>query len=218
MKPISATPSSETYPPRQVPPLPRRAAPWACRPGGECSERCIPVSESVICANLRLYPPGVMSGDELRRQRGRLGLTQRALADRVGVGLRTITSWEALGARALSATAEGRLNTILGPKISSVPGALAHVSDLELIAELARRLGAASSSVLAAGSTGVTDDPRSSAVEDYPADATAEGVMGTPKNERPSYQATTPKGPLRRVRVQSVDGDSPQWRHRGERP
>ena len=48
---------------------------------------------------------GVMTGDDLRLQRGRLHLTQRELADRVGVGLRTVTTWEALGAQALPGTA-----------------------------------------------------------------------------------------------------------------
>ena len=54
-----------------------------------------------------------MSGDELKRQRGRMRLTQRELADRIGVGLRTVTSWEALGSRPLPGTAEGRLNCCL---------------------------------------------------------------------------------------------------------
>src|SRR6478609_7663438 len=65
-------------------------------------------------AQRRGYPPWVMTGDELRRQRGRLRLTQRELADRVGVGLRTVTGWEARGPRALPATAEGRLHAVLG--------------------------------------------------------------------------------------------------------
>src|SRR5690349_7405115 len=82
-----------------------------------------------------------MTGDELRRQRGRLRLTQRGLADRVGVGLRTVTTWESLGSRPLPGTAEGRLTAIFGPADVRPPRGLSELSDLELIAELARRLG-----------------------------------------------------------------------------
>jgi len=41
-----------------------------------------------------------MTGDELKRQRGRLRLTQRELAVRIGVGLRTVTTWESLRCQA----------------------------------------------------------------------------------------------------------------------
>src|SRR6478735_6578170 len=120
-----------------------------------------------------------MTGDELRRQRGRLRLTQRELADRVGVGLRTVTSWEARGPRPLPGAAEGRLTAVVGSTDHGPHRALADVSDLELIAELARRLNLSRAGTTArpgvadrldAGSSGL-----SFAGEDYPSDASADG-------------------------------------------
>jgi hypothetical protein len=133
-----------------------------------------------------------MTGDELRRQRGRLSLTQRELANRVGVGLRTVTSWESLGSRPLPGTAEGRLTAIFGPADVGPPRGLSEVSDLELIAELARRLALPRVGTNTDRTAGVTADvpfsARSSTEVDYPSDASAQGIVGTPRNETPGHE------------------------------
>ena len=144
---------------------------------------------------------GMMTGDDLRLQRGRLHLTQRELADRVGVGLRTVTTWEALGAQRLPGTAQGRLEAVFGATDGTGIRSLAEVSDLELIAELARRLNATRirehSDQLAEVShlIGKRDPhtlrvPTSQSVEeDYPSDASAQGTIGTPTNDEPARQS-----------------------------
>jgi transcriptional regulator with XRE-family HTH domain len=144
-----------------------------------------------------------MTGDELRWQRGRLRLTQRQLADRAGVGLRTVTSWEARGSGPLPASAEARLTAIVRTADDSPPRALSDVSDLDLIAELARRLSLPRVSTTAR---------RTSDGEDYPSEASAEGIVGTPKNET-AHLATTSRRRPHRVSLQSIDGDSPERRH-----
>jgi len=162
-----------------------------------------------------------MTGDELRWQRGRLRLTQRALADRVGCGLRTVTTWEALGPRPLPGTAEGRLAAIFGPTDAGPPRALAEVSDLELIAEVARRLSLPRVSTTAQQRADATVDAgsaaRPAADQDYPSDASAQGIVGTPKNETPAHQSTTTRRSPRGGWVQPVDGASPERRHRRQR-
>ena len=161
-----------------------------------------------------------MTGDELRWQRGRLRLTQRELADRVGVGLRTVTTWEALGPRPLPGTAEGRLTATFGPADDGQPRALAEVSDLELIAELARRLSLPRVSTSAHQSAATVDAPsaeRPLNEEDYPSDASAQGIVGTPSNETPTHQRTTTRRSPRGGLVQPVDGASPERRRRRQR-
>src|SRR6476469_9402175 len=108
-----------------------------------------------------------MTGDELNRQRGRMRLTQRELADRIGVGLRTVTTWEALGSRPLPGTAEGRLHAVFGFPDTGPPRALSEVSDLELIAELARRLGLPRVGTNRPPTHGETPAARASIEEDY---------------------------------------------------
>lgn len=84
------------------------------------------------------------TGNDLRRARARLGLKQRELADVSAVSLRSINTWEALGDNDIPATAERRLASVLAlaePEPARAPFSLATVSDLELIAEVARRLG-----------------------------------------------------------------------------
>ena len=144
-----------------------------------------------------------MTGDELRLQRGRLHLTQRELADRVGVGLRTVTTWEALGPRPLPGTAQGRLESLFGAADGSAIRSLAEVSDLELIAELSRRLGAArareKSERLADVRHLISNHPAHtlavptapSVEEDYPSDTSTQGTIGTPKNDQPARQASS---------------------------
>lgn len=173
---------------------------------------------------------GMTTGDELRRQRGGLRLTQRELARRVGVGLRTITSWEALGSRALPRTAEGRLAVIFGPSDSSRTRSLADVSDLELIAELARRLGATGIRVgghpVGDVSHPIANDlthrvrfaTQPSVDEDYPSDASAQGITGTPNNDRPVHQTTASRRSPRSVGIQPHDGDPPKRRRSRRRP
>jgi hypothetical protein len=160
-----------------------------------------------------------MTGDELKRQRGRLRLTQRELAVRIGVGLRTVTTWESLGSRPLPGTAEGRINAVFGPPDTGPPQALSEVSDLELIVELARRLGLPRVGTHASATVEETAAARASIEEDYPSDASAPGIVGKPTNGTPADEATTAwRGSARGNRVQPVDGDSPQWRDRRQRP
>jgi len=143
----------------------------------------------------------MMTGDDLRLQRGRLHLTQRELADRVGVGLRTVTTWEALGAQPLPGTAQGRLEAVFGAADGTGIRSLAEVSDLELIAELARRLSvtrirehadqlAEVSNLIGKREphTLILPTPRSVEEEDYPSDASAQGTIGTPTNDKPARQ------------------------------
>ena len=80
------------------------------------------------------------AGEDVKRARGRLRLTQQELGDQVGVSRRTIAEWESMNP--LPATAEGRLSAVLtishnGQTVETI---LAGVSDMELIAELARRV------------------------------------------------------------------------------
>jgi transcriptional regulator with XRE-family HTH domain len=146
---------------------------------------------------------GMMTGDDLRLQRGRLHLTQRELADRVGVGLRTVTTWEALGSHPLPGTAQGRLEAVFGATDGTGIRSLAEVSDLELIAELARRLSATRirqhADQLAEVSHLIsTREPHTlrvstppSVEEDYPSDASAQGTIGTPTNDEPPRETTS---------------------------
>jgi Helix-turn-helix domain len=141
---------------------------------------------------------GMMTGEELRRERGRVRLTQRQLADRVGVGLRTITTWESRGSRPIPGTAEGRLTLVLGPRDDGPKGTLADFSDADLIEELAHRLGLTTIRVTNDSSRGVRPLEGVSALtanemtqgrplparrfvaDDYPMDASAQGTIGTP--------------------------------------
>jgi hypothetical protein len=160
-----------------------------------------------------------MTGDELKRQRGRMRLTQRELADRIGVGLRTVTNWEALGSRPLPGTAEGRLTAVFGLPDTGPPRALSAVSDLELIAELARRLGLPRVGTNASPTVEETTAGRASTEEDYPSDASALGIVGTPTNGTSADETTTAwRRSLAVNWIQPVDGDSPQRRHRRQRP
>ena len=140
----------------------------------------------------------MMTGEELRRERGRVRLTQRQLADRVGVGLRTITTWESRGSRPIPGTAEGRLALVLGPRDAGPMRMLVDFSDADLIEELAKRLGLTTICVTSDSSSGVRPQEGVSAVtihemaqgrpfparrvvaDDYPADASARGTIGTP--------------------------------------
>jgi transcriptional regulator with XRE-family HTH domain len=81
-----------------------------------------------------------MRGDLIRRAREARGWTQEELATAVGVGPRTIGNWER-GAT-IPRNRAGKLHAIFGDEISddsSPASPLAHLSDLDLLAELVRR-------------------------------------------------------------------------------
>lgn len=85
----------------------------------------------------------MMTGDEIRRARERAGLTQEQLGRIVGVSLRTIGNWER-GATPISARQQARLQSALGLDAESEKGVpLSEVSDVELLAEIARRFARA---------------------------------------------------------------------------
>lgn len=82
----------------------------------------------------------MMTGEQIRAARERAGLTQEQLGQRVGVTLRTVGNWER-GATvprnrmaALESALRGHLDT------GGVTSPLEDVSDVELLAEIARRL------------------------------------------------------------------------------
>ena len=140
----------------------------------------------------------MMTGEELRRERGRVRLTQRQLADRVGVGLRTITTWESRGSRPIPGTAEGRLALVLGSGHDGPMRMLTDFSDADLIEELAQRIGLTTIRVTSDPNRGfrppdgVSDvttnemtqrrpfPARGLVADDYPADVSAHGTIGTP--------------------------------------
>lgn len=80
------------------------------------------------------------SGDEIRRARERAGLTQEQLASRVGVTPRTVGNWErgATVPRNRLATVQAALADHLD-SVDTEPR-LRGASDVELLAEIARRL------------------------------------------------------------------------------
>jgi transcriptional regulator with XRE-family HTH domain len=115
----------------------------------------------------------MVTGENVKRARGRLQLTQQQLADQVGVSRRTIAEWE--NNAELPATAEGRLSKVLtfdGTSRNDDSPPLAAVSDMELVAEMARRLA-----YLRAQQTG---NPRESEVSsDDAGDSDDDGWVGT---------------------------------------
>jgi len=83
----------------------------------------------------------VITGADIKRARGRLHLSQTQLARQIGVSLRTVAEWEG-SSGPLSDRIVGRLSGVfadLEPSATAV-APLAAVSDLELIAEMGRRL------------------------------------------------------------------------------
>lgn len=82
-----------------------------------------------------------MNGEEIRRAREERGLTQAQLAAAIGVGARTVQSWEA-GAvvpRNRMAILERFFADDEEDRGGGPP--LRHASDADLIAEVARRFG-----------------------------------------------------------------------------
>lgn len=116
---------------------------------------------------------GVITAEQLRDARVRAGFTsQQALAEALGVSVRTVTSWEQEGAH-VSTRAEARVRALLWPS----PAPLAHYSDYELLSEIGRRLEAARRLE--------TDDPD-------PASGT--GFPNKPDRDRNAPAAAPPSG------------------------
>lgn len=143
------------------------------------------------------YRSCMVTGSDVKRARGRLHLTQMQLADLLGVSRRTVAEWEASGG--LSQTIVGRLSVVFADSEPATTGVapLESVSDLELVAEMARRLSSLRSQIDAAQAvrsetcpqsdeptgTGHRSDSRNlqSGVDDavYPGDAASSGTVGT---------------------------------------
>lgn len=106
----------------------------------------------------------MISGAQIRAARERAGLTQQELAARLNVTNRTVSNWE-LG-RHIPLNSEARIREALDIRDGSLSvdshqevtrrGA-EHLSDVELIAELARRLGERRSSAGGSFPGGVVD-------------------------------------------------------------
>lgn len=88
--------------------------------------------------------PLVITGEQIKAARQRAGLTQGELGQKVGVSLRTIGNWE----RGVSSPVghEARLRDVLRDHLddAGTPPPLESVSDVALLAEIARRLALAS--------------------------------------------------------------------------
>lgn len=113
----------------------------------------IPASTPIRCSKARLNCPrvgfsflnfpgrggdAVITGQQLRDARSRAGWTQRELASRVNVTLRTVGNWE--NARVPSHR-EGSLRAVLGRHLGDAVGnPLAGFSDGVLLAEVGRRM------------------------------------------------------------------------------
>lgn len=81
----------------------------------------------------------VMTGDEIREARERAGLTQAQLGKAVGVSLRTIGNWER-GETPVAPRMQSRLLQALNAEHPSVRrDPLGEASDVELLAEIAKR-------------------------------------------------------------------------------
>lgn len=84
-----------------------------------------------------------VTGADVKRERGRAGLTQTGLAKTVGVSRRTIAEWEA--SDSLSPEIQGKLSKVFGGEFAAAPDehpgpSLTGCSDGELAAEFVKRL------------------------------------------------------------------------------
>lgn len=82
----------------------------------------------------------MITGQQIRSARERAGLTQEELANRLGVSMRSVGNWErgATVPRSKSAAVEAILGDHLEGPASATPP-LAEASDVELLAEIAKR-------------------------------------------------------------------------------
>ena len=120
----------------------------------------------------------MITGQALRIERGRLGLTQQELADALGVGRRTIVTWES-GAQAIPLTHVARIRDVL--KLTDEQArtnGLDAYSNIELLSEVIRRLAARS----AQGNQSTSDDVSTQRVTRTIAKAIVEsdGAVGGP--------------------------------------
>lgn len=110
----------------------------ASRAGGLTKWPIVAVESAVMAQ------PDALDGEQIRRAREAKRMTQRQLAEALGVGVRTIGRWErdeAIPRSALGAIRE-ILNLTTGEDADGGPP-LRHASEAELLAELARRMEAA---------------------------------------------------------------------------
>lgn len=77
-----------------------------------------------------------MTGDQLRAERGRLGMTQQELADALGVGRRTVVAWEQ-DERPVPLSQQARIEALFAGRRSNP---LTAYSSVELLAEVIRRM------------------------------------------------------------------------------
>lgn len=77
----------------------------------------------------------MMTGPEIKAARERARLTQAQLAERIGVGLRTVGNWER--GETVPKNRMAALEALLLPRDTDDP--LREASDAELLAEVARR-------------------------------------------------------------------------------
>lgn len=136
----------------------------------------------------------MITAEQLRDARIRAGFTsQQALAEALGVSVRTVTAWEQEGAH-VSARAEARVRALLWPS----PEPLSHYTNYELLSEIGRRLEAASrdrddpplsvSAIYTEGDTNAGTKPGvSSSRRRHP----AQGRAGIPQPRRHSNEAHT---------------------------
>lgn len=77
-----------------------------------------------------------MIGEQVRRERGRLDMTQQEMADALGVGRRTVQAWE-MDERPIPLNQQARIAALLARRESNPLDAYQSV---ELLAEVLRRL------------------------------------------------------------------------------
>jgi len=77
-----------------------------------------------------------MIGDHIKSERGRLDMTQRELAEALGVGYRTVQRWES-GDQPVPLTQQAKITALFAAR-SAQP--LAAYTPVELLAEVIRRL------------------------------------------------------------------------------
>ena len=77
-----------------------------------------------------------MTGDHLRAERGRLGMTQQEMADALGVGRRTVVAWEQ-DERPIPMSQQSRVEALFASRRINP---LTAFGSVDLLAEVIRRL------------------------------------------------------------------------------